>query len=160
MTMRRVNRNALDGTSIVLMFGRLYIPCLKASYGDKIEPENLTFMGSQQIDAQTTGIYSTDDAKVTMESTVFRAELLPQFQQNGFGNERLSIIFSYSHPDLGDDSDFIDGARFTNIAAAVENSAKAFEVELTIKFTQCYWGDDRKTINALDPAQALAASNF
>lgn len=160
MTMRRVNRNALDGTNIVLMFGRLQIPCLKASYGDKIEPENLTFMGTQEISAQTTGTYSTEDAKVTMESTVFRADFLPNLQQNGYGNERLSMIFSYSHPDLGDDSDFIDGARFTNIAVAVENSAKAFEIEIGIKFTQLYMGDARITINSLDPSQPLDASKF
>jgi subtilisin-like proprotein convertase family protein len=95
-----------------------------------------------------------------MESTVFRADFLPNLQQNGYGNERLSMIFSYSHPDLGDDSDFIDGARFTNIAVAVENSAKAFEIEIGIKFTQLYMGDARITINSLDPSQPLDASKF
>jgi hypothetical protein len=160
MTMRRVEKIALDGTSITMMFGRNQIACTKASYADKIETTAVSFMGSQAIDARTVGSYSTEEAKVSMDSVVFRAEFMPLLQRSGFGNEQIPIVFGYSHPDLGDDSDMLDQCRFTGTSQAIEASNKALEVEFGIVFNQLYLGDDRKTINQPNPAVPLGAPKF
>jgi hypothetical protein len=160
MTMKRVNRVGLDGTTVTIAFGRIQVPCISISYGDKVEPQNLSHMGVQEISEQSEGTYSTTNAKVKMTAVVFRADLKPLLQQNGFGAERLSVIVSESHPDLGDDSDLLDGARFVGIEAASENSNKVKEVDFEISFTQLYWGDERKTINKLNPAIPLDTSKF
>jgi hypothetical protein len=157
---RRVEKIALDGTSITMMFGRNQIACTKASYADKIETTAVSFMGSQAIDARTVGSYSTEEAKVSMDSVVFRAEFMPLLQRSGFGNEQIPIVFGYSHPDLGDDSDMLDQCRFTGTSQAIEASNKALEVEFGIVFNQLYLGDDRKTINQPNPAVPLGASKF
>jgi hypothetical protein len=157
MTMRRVEKIALDGTSITMMFGRNQIACTKASYADKIETTAVSFMGSQAIDARTVGSYSTEES---MDSVVFRAEFMPLLQRSGFGNEQIPIVFGYSHPDLGDDSDMLDQCRFTGTSQAIEASNKALEVEFGIVFNQLYLGDDRKTINQPNPAVPLGASKF
>jgi hypothetical protein len=158
--MRRVEKIALDGTSITMMFGRNQIQCTKASYADKLETTAVSFMGSQAIDARTMGSYSTEEAKVSMDSVVFRAEFMPLLQRSGFGNEQIPIIFGYSHPDLGDDSDYLDQCRFTGVSQAIEASNKALEVEFGIVFNQLYLGDDRKTLNQPNPAVPLGASKF
>jgi hypothetical protein len=160
MTMRRVDKIALDGTCISMTFGRNEVPCSKASYADKLETAVHSNMGSQQIDARTRGTYSTEDAKVTMESVVFRAVFAPLLQRRGYGNEQIPIVFHYTHPDLGDDSDLLDGCRFTGLAQALENSNKALEVEIGIVFNQLYLTDRRVTLNVLDTRQPLQPSKF
>lgn len=160
MAIKRVSRIALSGTNITMTIGRHQIACRKASYGDKLETDSGSNMGSQQIDFRTMGTYTTDEAKITMESVVFRSEFMPLLQQNGFGNEEIPIIFSYSHPDLGDDSDLLDESRFTNLSQAIEASNKALEVDFGIVFNQLYLTDERKTINAIDPSVPLTTSNF
>lgn len=160
MTMRRVNRIALDGSTLSILFGRNQIPCLKASYGDKLETAVLSNMGSQEIDARTPGNYVTEDAKVSMESVVFRAQFAPLLQVDGYGTEQIPIIFAYGHPDIGDDSDLLEQARFVGLNLAVENSSKAFEVEFSIVFNQLYLTDQRIRINKLNPQLPLTASKF
>jgi hypothetical protein len=160
MAIRRVSRIALDGSTITMTMGRHQIPSTKASYGDKLETEVIRNMGAQEISARTPGIYSTEDAKVTMESVTFREVLYPLLQQSGYGNEQIPIVFAFTHPDLGDDSDLLEECRFVGIAQALEASAKALEVEFGIVFNQLYLGNDRKTINAIDPSVPLNASQF
>lgn len=160
MSMRRVNKIALDGTTVTMMFGRNQIACKKASYADKLETEAVSNMGSQAINARTAGTYSTEEAKISMDAVVFRAEFYPLLQVDGYGNEQIPIVIAESHPDLGDDSDLLDQCRFTGISNAYENSNKAREVEFGIVFNQLYLGNDRKTLNKLDPAVPLAASKF
>jgi hypothetical protein len=160
MTMRRVHKIALDGTTVTMMFGRNQIACTKASYADKLETAVLNNMGSQAIDARTPGSYSTEEAKISMDAVVFRTELYPLLQVDGYGNEQIPIVIAESHPDLGDDSDLLDQARFTGISNAFENSNKAREVEFGIVFNQLYLGNDRKTLNKLNPEVPLTASKF
>jgi hypothetical protein len=160
MPMRRVKKIALDGTSITMMFGRNQIPCTKASYADKLETAVLSHMGSQTIDARTMGTYSTEEAKVSMDAVVFRAEFAPILQVSGYGNEQFPIVFAYLHPDLGDDSDLLDQCRFTGLSQALENSNKALEVEFGIVFNQLYLTNNRITINQPNPAVPLGASRF
>lgn len=148
--MQRVLGLEHDGSTVAITIGRTQIDCLSMSYGDKLQPEELRNMGSQQIDALTPGTYTTDEAKVKMASSTFRAEFMPLVDKNGFGNRALPIVSTFTHPDTGTDSDLLDGCRFIGIAAAVENSAKANEIEFAIKPRQIYWTDQRKTINALD----------
>ncbi len=160
MTMRSVDRIALDGTCITLVFGRNEIPCTKASYGDAIETTTITNMGSQQIDGRTRGTYKTTDAKVSMQSQIFRDIFAPLLQKDGYGNEQVPIVFQYQHPDLGDDSDYLDQCRFVGIDQALENSNKALEVEISIVFNQLFLTDERKTINTLDTSLPIGPSNF
>lgn len=161
MAITRVNRIALDGTTLTIAFGRVTIACTKASYGDGLTTGTLSSMGSQSVDARTRGTYKTEQATVSMDSVVFRAELMPLMAADGFGNEVLpAIIVAYQHPDLGFDSDALGEARFVGLAAAVENSEKAFEVEFKIDFNQLYWTNERKTVNQRDLLTPLPASSF
>ncbi|SRR6266404_1882100 len=159
-TIKRVRGLGLDGTTTTIAFGRAQIPCISVSYGDKLEPENLSYLGSQQIDEQTEGTYSTVPAKIKMSAVVYRADLMPLLQKVGFGAERLSVVVSETHPDLGSDSDLLTGARFTGTDAASENSNKVKEVEFEMSFTQLYWGNDRITRNKLNTQVALGSSKF
>ena len=145
---RRVNRTAFDGTCISITLGRSQAKCLKISYGDKLEPQTLSNMGSQEIDAMTPGNYSTEDAKVTMEATEYRASILP-YLTPGYGNQLMPIVVGFSHPDVGDDSDLLDGARIIGNSAPAETGGKFHEVEFTIKFMQLAMGEKRVTINRL-----------
>ena len=68
---------------------------------------------------------------------------------NGGGNVRMPIVIGRQHPDLGDDSDLLEGCSCKNLGAAVENSNKAEEVELVFSVQQVKWTDQRKTLNFL-----------
>ncbi len=160
MGMRRINGIGLDGTTVAVTIGRVQVVALKASYADKLETSPLTEMGSQSIDVRTPGNYVTEEVSLTFEAVRFRSELLPRLQSTGFGNEKLPIVVSFVHPDLGDDSDLLTGCRITNLSQAVENSNKALEVELKLTTDQIFWGNDRRTINSLDPSVPLDPSGF
>ncbi len=160
MTMKRVQNIGLDGSTVTLTIGRHQIPCLSGSYGDSLETETVSYMGSQRIDERTAGTYKTEPGKVKMTSIVFRAQLYPLLQKRGYGTEKFQAVFTVQHPDLGSDSDLLDGARFTSIAEAYENSAKSQEVEFGVVYDQLYLGDERKTINKLDTSQRLAPSKL
>lgn len=150
--LRRVAGVGFDGSTVSIGIGKADIRCLSSSYGDSLKPEALSYMGSQRIDEMSPGSYETEEAKLKMSSKVFRTELMPLLPQHGFGNVRIPITVTRSHPDLGDDSDLLENCRLTNIPAALENSAKLEEVELTFKPQQIYWTNERKTINALQGA--------
>lgn len=146
---RRVAGLGLDGSNVSITFGKVEIECISATYGDKVEKGTLSAMGAQQIDEVTQGTYSIDDCKIKMSSVRFRTLLIPAMPATGGGNVRMPLVVGRSHPELGDDSDLLDGSYITNWGAAVENSSKAEEVELTCKVTQILWTNERKTINQL-----------
>lgn len=146
---RRVTGTEFDGSSVTSTFGRHEIACQSASYADKLETEVGRSMGSQKQDFRTPGSYSTEDAKIKMRSTVFRAKMMPLFPKHGGGNVIMPIVIGFTHPDIGSDSDLLSGARCVNWSQAVENSNKAFEVELTWVLQQIFWTAQRKTINSL-----------
>lgn len=150
----------LDGTTVTATFGRHEIKALSASYGDSLETEVVRVMGSQQQSARTAGTYKTESVKIKFRASVFRAEVMPLFPTNGGGNVRVPIVVSFSHPDIGSDSDLLDGARCVNFAAACEASSKALEVETTWEILQVYWTSDRKTINSLNGVAPSGASSF
>lgn len=158
--LRRVAGVAFDGSVVTVTFGKAEIRCIKASYGDKLDKAKLTEMGSQQIDAVTQGSYGTDDLKVTMSSHRWRTEFMPLMPQTGGGNLPLAIVVGRSHPQLGDDSDLLEGCYCTANGGSVENSNKAEEVELTFTVTQIKWTNDRKTINQLAGVVPPGASGF
>lgn len=161
MTVRRVNRQAFDGTSPAIQFGRVRANAVSISYGDKIDPQHQSNLGSQAIDSTTEGAYSTERGKVKMEAVVFRAEIAPKLQSRGFGAERIPVVITYQHPDVGDDSDMLDGARIVGLQAAADAASNgALYVEFEIDYLQIYWTNERKTINRLDTAQRLGSSQF
>lgn len=157
--MNRVNRIALDGSTVTASIGRHEIRLEKASYGDKLEIGTFTGMGSQQIEARTPGSYKVDDLKLSVEAIEFRTKLYPLLQQDGFGGEGVSVTISFSHPDAGDDSDMCAFCRITSTALSIANDNKAQVVEVTLNPIQIYWGSERKTINRCQ-APAVVASKF
>lgn len=157
---RRVAGVGFDGSTVTTTFGKVEIRCIKASYGDKLEKGTLSLMGSQEIDEITPGTYSIDDLKITMSAVRFRAEFMPAMPQTGGGNVAMPVVVGRVHPDLGEDSDLIENCYCTNWGAAVENSNKAEEVELTFKAKQIKWTNARKTINALAGVIPAGAVGF
>ncbi len=160
MTMRRVQHISLDGSTVAITIGRHEIPCISASYGDSLETETLTPMGSQSIEERTRGVYKTEAAKIKMSSLIFRSMLAPLLPKEGFGIQIFPIVVSYTHPDLGDDSDLLNESRFINTAIAVENSAKVLEVEFGIVFNQLYTTNKRITLNVRNPNIPLPTSKL
>ena len=156
----RVSDVELDGSTVTVTFGRHEIRALSASYGDSLETEVIRQMGAQLQAARTAGTYKTETVKIKFRASVFRAEVMPLFPVNGGGNLTVPITVNFSHPDIGSDSDLIDGARCTNWTAACENSSKALEVETTWECLQVYWTSDRKTINATNGITPSGASQF
>ena len=117
-------------------------------------------MGSQQIDAQTFGTYDTEDPSFEIDSVVYRTQVYPLLRADGFGNEQLPITVVYGHPDIGYDSDLLDGFRFAGGATSPENSSKAQTVEVKGTFLQLYVGNERKTINQRDLTATSPTSQF
>ncbi len=158
MSLTKVTGVGFDGTSYTITIGKLIIPILKKDYSDMLEPgEFLRYMGSQTQDEQGLGTYKTSEFTLVMSSRVFRVDFLPAMPQNGGGNLLLPIVVGRQHPTLGDDSDLLSGCRFTNWAAALENSNKLEETPLKGTVTQIFWGDSRRTINYLTAEQRTTA---
>ena len=149
MTLRRVANLGLDGSTVTVTFGKIQVPAITASYADKLEKGKLSPMGSQEITEITPGSYSTEDWKIKVSAVTFRTLIMPAMPKTGGGNVRMQIVVGRTHPDLGDDSDMLDGCYIGNIPAALENSNKAEEVELSGTVRQIFWTDERKTINQL-----------
>lgn len=159
MALTRTVGIGLDGSNLTITFGKVEIRCISASYGDKLEIGNLSFMGSQQIDEQTDGTYTVDEIEIVMSSVNFRTELMKAMPQHGGGLVRIPTVVSYTQNDLGEDSDFIERLRILNWPAAVANSNEAFQLALKCSATQIRWTDERKTINRLRDTQ-LGAFSF
>jgi len=147
--MQRVLGIGLDGTTISITLGRTVVPCTKGSYGDSLDPQFLTAMGSQAQDECTPGTYKTDDAKFTMSMVVYRTVFMPALAKNGAGNVRFNIVVGFEQPDLGDDSDLLENCTVKGAGGAIENSSKPLEVEVTFRVQQIRWTDARTTWNRL-----------
>jgi hypothetical protein len=156
----RVTDVELDGSTVTVTFGRHEIKALSASYGDTLETEVVRMMGSQLQHARTAGTYKTETVKIKFRASVFRAEVMPLFPVNGGGNVRVPITVNFSHPDIGSDSDLLDGARCTNWTSACEASSKALEVETSWEILQVYWTSERKTLNAINGIVPSGAASF
>jgi hypothetical protein len=144
-----------------MVIGRYQIPTLKSSYGDSLDPQKLSFMGSQAINAITPGGYATEDGKFTVSESVFRGILGPLLATNGFGNDITQVGFSYSHPIMGSDSDLLSQCRITGTNGSQESGGKPNEREFKITYAQIYWTDRRITINDLgDVPQSLGLSRL
>lgn len=158
--MRRVKGLELDGTTVNMIIGRTQFDCLKSSYGDNLQPEKLRQMGKQTIDAITPGTYETEDGKFSVSESVWRAELAPLLDVHGFGNRIIPVIFTYTHPELGDDSDYLE-ARIVGLNGSNEASSKPLEREFKLIIRQIFWTDRRITINRLgDVYEALGLSSL
>lgn len=145
---QRIRGYELDGTTITMVIGRTQFDILKCSYGDKLSPEKLRQMGRQDIDSITRGTYDTDDGKFSVAASVFRGELAPLLDVEGFGNRVIPVIFCFNHPELGNDSDLME-ARIISLSGSGENSSKPNENELGLIIRQIWWTNERKTINDL-----------
>ena len=156
--MQRIIGLELDGSTVTLTIGRTTIPAMAAKYGDNLSTEYLRFMGEQSIAAMTPGTYEVEDGEIKLSASVLRGDLVPLMDQYGFGNRRINVVISRTHPDLGTDSDLLHDCRFIGLAAAVENSNKAEETPIKIRYRQIYWSDLRITVNALDTSMPLGDS--
>ena len=160
MGIRRSVGQGLDGSNVTITLGKIECPAISAKYGDKLEPGKLSYMGGQQVDEMTQGSYSIEDPEIVVSSVIFRSVIMPAMPKSGGGNVRLPVVVSFDHPDLGSDSDLIEGARIVNWSQAVSNSNTAFEVPLKLAATQIRWTDDRKTINQLRGEPPNGAHGF
>lgn len=154
---RRVTGIGFDGSTVAITIGKTEMPLTMASYGEKLTTAWLAEMGSQTRGEQSAGVYEPEDGKLKMSSRRFRADFMPLLPVNGFGLVRLPIVVSFAHPDLGSDSDLLENCRFTNLANALEASAKVQEIELTFSLSQIRWTNRRMTINALKGAIPVGA---
>lgn len=143
---RRVNRIALDGTTVTLTVGTHVLKCSKQSYGDSLTTSMVSNLGSQKQDGQTPGSYKTDQPSFTLFAAEYR-ELLDGFPSNGFGNYFVPVVVTYSHPDLGSTSDLLENFRFLTQSTSAEAGEKAIEQEVKGSCMQIYWGEKRKTLN-------------
>ncbi len=144
----RVIGLGFDGSTVTITIGKKEIRCIKAAYGDNIDPAWLAYMGEQENSEQTPGGYKTDNAKITMSSVVARADFFPLFPQSGGNLIRFPIVVGRTHPDIGSDSDMLSTCRWIKGAASVENSNKAEEVEFEFTVRQVLWTAKRISINA------------
>lgn len=161
MGLRRVVGAGLDGSTVTLTIGKIEVPAISASYGDKLDKAKLAHMGAQQTDEITLGTYDAPEGEIKVSSVTFRSIIMPAMPPYAGGNVRLPIIVGFEHPDLGSDSDFLEDCYLNNWAQAVQNSNAAFEVPLKVTIRQIYWTDQRKTINQLrglpPPSPGLSA---
>lgn len=146
MSLRRVNKLALDGTNVSLVIGTSVLRVTKQSYGDSLTIAKGSALGSQEQDYQTSGSYKTDDCSYTVESIDYR-NFLSTLPANGFGNKIFSAVILYEHPAMGSDSDLLDGFRFLTNAVSVEAGEKMIEQEIKASCMQIYWGERRATLN-------------
>lgn len=158
--MQRAIGIGLDGSNVTITIGRTQIPCLTAEYGDNLSVERLRNMGEQYIAETTDGQYEVEDGKLKMSSVVFRSLFAPLAQQDGMGLERVTVVISKYHPDLGGDSDLLQRVRFIGLKEAIENSNKAQETEIKMVYDQIFWTNRRITINKINRAVPLTASKF
>jgi len=146
MSLRRVNRIALDGTTVSILIGINKLRVTKQSYGDSLTIATGSALGSQELDYQTAGSYKIDNPKFTVEALDYR-EYLEKLPSNGFGNLNSTAIILYEHPDLGSTFDMMSGFRFLSGAVSAEAGEKIIEHEIGCSALQIFWGDKGKTLN-------------
>jgi len=140
--------------------GRVSVEAIEISYGDKLDPAHLTNMGSHQIDTVSRGAYATEPGRLKIEAVRFRADIAPHVQRYGFGTERFPMVVSFSHPDLGEDSDLLENVAIIGLQSALKQGNEITVVELGLDYTQVRWTNDRRTINLLDTARRLDPTQF
>lgn len=151
MAITRIKNLGLDGTTVTVQFGTLTVPCRSVSgYGDSLSTEWVPNMGSQERGEQSPGTYAVEDLKIVVSTVRWYAQLLAALPKNGAGNLVVNLTISYSHPDLGTESDLLEGCRLIGTSGSIENSAKLLDRELTFSVAQVYHGERRATINKLD----------
>lgn len=149
MAFRRTKGIELDGTTVTMTIGKYQFDVLKASYGDMLRPEKLRQMGSQEIDGITPGDYDTEEGKFSMSASVWRGEFAPLLEANGWGATPHGVVFSFTHPTIGSDSDLLDDCRIISANSAPEFGSKPLEHEFKLIYRQVFWTDARLTINRL-----------
>lgn len=157
---RRVIGIGLSGKNVSSTWGKIEVPLISGQYGDKLEVGELSMMGGQQIDEVTEGTYSTEEVTLKVSQVTWRSIILPAMPKNGGGLIRIPIVIHFSHPDLGDDSDLLDGFRLLSWPTSADNSNSALEVELKGKPRQVLWTHERKTINQLRGLPPPGAHGF
>lgn len=149
MRLRRISGHELDGSTVTITIGKYQFYALAVSYGDSLQPEKLRQMGGQEIDAITEGTYETEEGKLRVSASVWRGEIAPLLEQNGWGNVGHSVVVSFTHKQLGSDSDLLADCRLISNTDAPEAGSKPLEHEIKLVYRQIFWTDDRKTINRL-----------
>ena len=140
---RRVTAVECDGSCFTLTIGLTEIPYLSMSYSDNVAPEWVYETGSQVPTADTPGQYKPGDGKLKLRNSVARAIILPNLPQFGAANAKTQAVCNFLHPDVGADSDLLEDFRILGGAASFEASAKAAEIELSIRYRLVRWTDRR-----------------
>ena len=150
MALRRVFNSEIDGTAVTISMGKIEVPMATMKYGDAIETATYAPMGSQQQGRRSRGRYKTDPWEGTMSALDCRTILWPLMPKNGGGNKEFPIVVNRKHPDLGDDSDLLEGCRILKMPADLKNTPDVEMVTIGGELTQIKWTDERKTLNDLD----------
>jgi hypothetical protein len=160
MAITRVAGVGLDGSANTITVGTVTMPFVNIKYGDKLNTEWQPTIGSQERGEQSRGMYEAVDVELELTDVVFRTLWMPAFPVNGAGNIRFPIVVSKVHPDLGDDSDLIEGCRWIGSDAAVEASSKVSTVPIKCTCALVRWTDARKTIHVLDGQEQSTANGL
>lgn len=144
MPIKTVGGTEFDGSCSFLTIGKTPIPIISASYGDNVETEWVYQTGSQMPEAETPGQYKPADGKIKVRSSVFRSLIMPNLPQWGAANAHTIAVVSYVHAEIGTDSDALHWFRILGGSASVEASAKALEIELTVKYRWVAWTSKRR----------------
>lgn len=136
--LRRIGLN-LDGSCSHITIGRSEIPFISLNYGDSIDAEWVYRSGSQVAEADTPGQYKTEDGSIKLSGVNARTLLLPALAKFGAGNTRFSSIVTFTHPEIGTDSDALIGLRIMGDKQTVEASAAGLVCEFKIRYRKILW---------------------
>lgn len=142
MTIRRVGLN-FDGSCVHMTIGKAEIPLISSSHGDNVKAEWVYRMGLQVPEADTPGQYEPEEGTIKMSGVNARTLLYPLLPQFGAANVRRIAVVSFSHPEIGTDSDLLRDFRIMGSKMSLEASAKGTEVEFKVRYRYVAWTERR-----------------
>ena len=157
---RRISGTEYDSSCNRLTIGKTEIDFLSISYSDNLEIERVWEHGQQVPVARTPGQYKPGDGKLKVRGTVGRKEILYELPRIGAGNVVLNAVVSFSHQDIGDDSDLIEGFSILGASADHSNDSKAQEMEFTFTYRRVLWTSKRVCFGSTVGPSAVGVSRL
>lgn len=142
MPVRRIGLS-FDGSCGHVTIGKTEIPFISESHGDNLKAEWVWRLGTQTPEADTPGQYEPEEGSLKMSSVNFRSLLVPALARIGAGNTRRIAIVTLTHPEIGTDSDALEGFRVMGLKQAIEASSKSIEIEVKTRYRLVRWGEKR-----------------
>ncbi len=98
--MPTINGSAYDGGCIEVRWNASAFAIQEANHEDEMEVKDVYAVGSEAAHADTPGKYSVKDDTVKMETAEWK-RMLAALPANGYSKARFTMIFDYTHPDIG-----------------------------------------------------------